>query len=127
MSRAACLAAVVAALYPVSTLHAIDPERDFSGRWILDPRASDSRIVSVPPDQTLEIAQQDNAIVCSANSLQWTYTLDGSEKAMRVGDETRNNATKWEGAALLINTIVAGARNYVIMDRWKLSQNRTVL
>ena len=127
MSRAACLAAVVAAFFPVSYLYAIDPERDFSGRWILDPRVSDARTVAVPPEQMLNVTQQDTAIICSANSLRWTYMLDGTEKAVRAGDEIRNSATKWEGAALLINTIVSGSRNYVITDRWKLSRDRTVL
>jgi len=95
MSRAACLAAVVAAFSTVSYLYAIDPERDFSGRWILDPRVSDARTVSIPPEQTLDVAQRDTDIVCTSNSLQWTYMLDGTEKAVRAADETRNSATKW--------------------------------
>lgn len=34
---------------------------------------------------------------------------------------------KWEGSALLINTLVDGPRNYTIMDRWTLSRDRTQL
>jgi hypothetical protein len=35
--------------------------------------------------------------------------------------------TKWEGNALLINTLASGSQNYVLMDRWKLSDERSVL
>jgi len=34
---------------------------------------------------------------------------------------------KWEGAALLINTLVSGTRDYTVMDRWQLSRDRSTL
>jgi type IV secretion system protein VirB10 len=34
---------------------------------------------------------------------------------------------KWEGAALLINTMVSGPQNYVVDERWRLSRDHNVL
>jgi type IV secretion system protein VirB10 len=130
MPRVALLA-VVAVLCRIS-LVAIEPDRDFSGRWILDARMSDSRMVSVAPMASLEIAQREGIIECSApapggGTARWSYRLDGSEAAAQIGNETHNSAVKWEGSALLINTLVSGPRNHVIMDRWKLSPDRAVM
>jgi type IV secretion system protein VirB10 len=68
--------------------------------------------------------QQDAAIHCSNNA---NYALDGSETRYRVGDTTKSSAVKWEGAALLINTLVSGAREYTVMDRWRLSPDHATL
>jgi type IV secretion system protein VirB10 len=38
-----------------------------------------------------------------------------------------NTAVKWEGAALLINTLVSGKRDYTVMDRWRLSRDHATL
>jgi type IV secretion system protein VirB10 len=57
----------------------------------------------------------------------WTYRLDGEDSKYRVGGEFRNSAVKWEGAALLINTLVSGPQSYTIMDRWTLSPDRNQL
>ena len=51
----------------------------------------------------------------------------GSETKYRVGDSTRSSAVKWEGAALLINTLVSGPRDYTVMDRWRLSPDHATL
>jgi type IV secretion system protein VirB10 len=34
---------------------------------------------------------------------------------------------KWEGSALLTNTIVSGVHDYTVMDRWKLSHDHSTL
>jgi type IV secretion system protein VirB10 len=76
--------------------------------------------------------QQDVAVRCSSTStdgapIQWSYLLDGTETRSRIGDETRSSIAKWEGAALLINTQVLASQDYTVMDRWKLSGDRSVL
>src|SRR5438874_2309480 len=101
-----------------SAVWAADADHDFSGRWTLDPAASRLQGLTMPADPVLTIVQQDTAIHCSINA---TYALDGSETKYKVGDTTRSSAVKWEGAALLINTLVSGPRDYTVMDRWKLS------
>jgi len=112
-------------------LLAIDPDRDFSGNWIFDGAASNARALS-SPDRSLTIATQDEMIRCSSPRLdgpavQWTYALDGSETRYRLGAETRSSQVKWEGDALLINTIVTSPQSYTIMDRWALSHDHNVL
>jgi len=75
-------------------------------------------------EPTLTIAQQEAAIHLSTNA---SYALDGSETKYRIGDSKYNSAVKWEGSALLINTLVSGPHNYTVMDRWKLSPDHATL
>jgi hypothetical protein len=112
--------------------YADDPQRDFSGKWFLDLRGSNTRALPNPAERTLTIVQQDVAVRCSATApdgaaAQWTYLLDGTETRARIGDETRSSIVKWEGAALLINTQVLGSQDYTVMDRWELSRDRALL
>lgn len=116
----------------VSPLSAIDAGKDFSGKWILDRQNSDPTSLPVAPDGTLTVFQNDAVIRCSTQTAdgrtaQWTYLLNGSESKYKIGPETRNSVVKWEGAALLINTLVSGPSDYVIMDRWRLNRDFTVL
>jgi len=128
--RFAALAAVF--LTSITPLTAIEPERDFSGKWVLDARSGNHRPSPVTRDLMLIVVEQDVAVRCETRSpdgsaLRWTYLLDGTETRFRMGDETRNSVAKWEGAALLINTLVSGRDNYTVMDRWTLSPDRAAL
>jgi type IV secretion system protein VirB10 len=114
-------ALVVAVAAPVS---AADPDRDFSGKWTLDSAASRVASLGTPIDLVLTIVQQPDSIRCSN---QANFALDGSETRYQSGDETHRTAVKWEGSALLVNTLVSGPAEYTLMDRWKLSDNRTKL
>jgi hypothetical protein len=116
----------------IAPLSAIDPERDFSGKWFFDARRSRTEALPIPSEQSLSVVQQDIAVRCSSNTaegaaVQWSYLLDGTETRSRIGDETRTSIAKWEGAALLINTQVLASQDYTVMDRWKLSGDRSVL
>jgi hypothetical protein len=116
----------------IAPLSAMDPERDFSGKWLLDARRSKTEALPVPPEQMLTVVQQDVAVRCSSNTadgaaVQWSYLLDGTETRSRIGDETRTSVAKWEGAALIVNTQVLVSQDYTVMDRWKLSGDRSVL
>ncbi len=106
---------------PVS---AANPDRDFSGKWTLDAGSSRLQALDMTVAPALTIVQQEAAIHCSTNA---NYALDGSETKYSVGDTTHSSAVKWEGAALLINTLVSGPRDYTVMDRWKLSQDHATL
>ncbi len=107
-------------------LRAADPDRDFSGKWILDPAASKAQSLD-PVDPSIAISQGEAGILCSTASAQWSYTLDGSETRKSIGEETRSSVARWEGAALMINTLVYGPQNYTVIDRWTLSGDRTTL
>lgn len=111
------------ALASAGLLHAISPERDFTGRWII---TSGFRL-SVPFEDLLAIEQNDTEIRVASGVARWTYALNGTERKVQVGGDTRNSVVKWEGAALLINTIVTGGHDYVVMDRWELSRDRANL
>src|ERR1039457_4295930 len=107
-----------------TTLSAADPDRDFSGKWTLDTGSSRVQSPDIPAEPVLTIVQQETAIHCSSNA---SYALDGKETKYRVGGSTYSSAVKWEGNALLINTLVTGPRDYAVMDRWKLSRDHATL
>ena len=44
-----------------------------------------------------------------------------------MGDSTTNTVTKWEGAALLVNTLVSGPQSYTVMERWTRSRDGNTL
>ena len=105
-------------------LSAADPDRDFSGRWTLDAGSSHFQGLDAPVEPAFTIVQQDAAIHSSTNA---SYALDGAETKYRFGETLCSSAMKWEGAALLINTLVSGPRNYTVMDRWRLSRDHMTL
>ena len=126
MRRSFLVTALLVALCLTISLRASDPGRDFSGKWVLDPAASDIGLLG-PVETSLAVSQGDAGILCSTGPVRWSYALDGSETRKRIGEESWNSVTKWEGAALLVNTLVSGPRDYTVMDRWMLSRDRSTL
>jgi hypothetical protein len=124
MSRGTGFLLFAVSLFPL----AAQPERDFSGNWVLDRSAS--RLEGLPADAvpaTLAVVQERAAIRCTAPGGAWSYLLDGSETRRKAGSETYSSVVKWEGAALLVNTLVSGPQNYTVMDRWRLGSDRATL
>jgi type IV secretion system protein VirB10 len=115
----------------VTPLFAIEADRDFSGSWILVEARSDWRALGAESEPFLTVVQDEGSIRCQTAiggaDVSWTYPLDGGNGRYRAGAEQRNSAVKWEGAALLVNTLVSGPENYTVMDRWELSANRATL
>ena len=131
-SVAPAVAAALLLLCGPGGLSATNPDRDFSGSWVLDTAKSSAQGGSFPEGRLFTIVQQDNAIQCSVTGvgnlpIKWSYALDRSETRYKMGAETRDSVAKWEGDALLINTLVSGPQNYTVMDRWKLSRDHTAL
>jgi type IV secretion system protein VirB10 len=115
----------------IGEIQAADPDSDFSGTWVLDT-SSNAASLGVAPDPVLTLVQQDTEIQCSAtpesgSPKRWSYSLAGKETKYRMGDSSGSSVTKWEGAALLINTLVSGPQNYTVMDRWRLSRDHATL
>lgn len=109
-----------------------DPDRDFSGVWLLDEQRSDVRPLPAPPGALLTISEQGLAMRCTeadkdGTSRDWIYHTDGTASKYPVRDAEMSSMTKWEGTGLLINTIVSGPQSYVIDDRWKLSHDHNTL
>jgi hypothetical protein len=132
MLRVTLPAAAIVALASIAPLAAVDADRDFSGRWM--PDLASSNVRQLPPaeaDGVLVIVQREMSLACSIESggvpAKWSFTADGNESKYAFGAETRSTIAKWEGAALLINTLVSGPSNYTLMDRWTLSRERSAL
>lgn len=125
------ISCVLLACSAVTSLPAAAPEQDFSGSWILVYERSNTRNLGAEPESVLTVTQDDARLRCSAaidgDNMSWSYNLGGGESRYRFGREERNSVVKWEGAALLVNTLVSGAQNYTVMDRWRLSADRALL
>lgn len=126
------LAGVLTAVAMVaSPTFAAQSDRDFTGKWIYHAAGSRPGDLTVLPEPYFQVQQTDAAVRVASEiagaPAQWHYALDGAETKYKAGAETRNSAVKWEGAALLINTLVSGSRNYVIMDRWRLAADPDTL
>jgi hypothetical protein len=126
MRRRPSLTVLIVALATAFLLRAADPPRDFSGKWVLDPSASDTASLG-QVETTLNVSQGAAGILCSSGQAEWSYALDGSETRKLIGEESRSSVTKWEGAALLINTQISGPGHYTVMDRWELSRSHNTL
>jgi hypothetical protein len=114
------------ALALVGSFAASGADRDFSGNWILVEERSRVRGMS-EPEPFLKVTQDAAAIRCSTADYSWLYFLDGKDSKYSIAGESRNSKVKWEGAALLVNTLVSGASNYTLMDRWQLSPDGNLL
>ena len=106
---------------------AADSDRDFSGKWVLNQDHSDLSNLTGDIYPVLVVDAHSGiritASTSDGKSLQWTYRLDGEESKYKLAGESRNSAVKWEGSALLVNTLVDGPRSYTVMDRWTLSRD----
>jgi len=113
-------------LLPLGLLAGVD-DREFSGNWILDEEQSNLRGLPDSPGARLTVRQEGSSFRCSDGSSAWSFRADGSESTYKIKDSNMSSEAKWEGPALLINTLVSGAQNYVAEDRWELSRNKSVL
>src|SRR5262249_45552777 len=91
------LAQLLLALAALLPLHAADSDRDFSGRWVLDPGSA------VPAERLLTVVQNPSTIRCyssgsDGSQIEWSYALNGDESRYAFGEESRNSVAKWEGA-----------------------------
>jgi hypothetical protein len=127
------LAGVLALL--VFSLHAAatDSDRDFSGVWVLDEQHSDFRALPAAPGALLTVTQEGSTLRWAESDKDgksagaWIYHTDANVSKYRIREAGMSSQSKWEGLALLVNTIVTGPQNYVVMDRWRLSRDHSVL
>ena len=98
-------------------------DRDFSGTWALDQQHSKPGGLPVAPGPLLKVSRQGNVMHCAESGVSWSFRTDGTESKYQVRDSTMSTEAKWEGPALLINTLVEGPRQYVVEDRWEVSSD----
>jgi len=112
---------------------AADP--DFSGTWTLNESRSEQHRLPVVPWKTITVEHKDTQVRCvpvetasdPKRAAMMKFVTTGKEVAHPLGDASGKSIAKWEGSALLINTLVSGPRSYTQMDRWKLSRDGLVL
>lgn len=102
-------------------------DRDYSGNWTLDQQKSDMRGLPANPGPVLSVNLQGSAFHCSESGATWSFRADGTASDYQIGGASMSTEAKWEGAALLINTLVSGRQSYVIEDRWEMSRDQTTL
>ena len=122
------------ATFALSFVALSQAERGFNGLWKFNAAKSEMQGLPAPPDRFLRIEQSATTLTWSASlqessevTTKWSYSLDGKPQKRQVGDSTTNTVTKWEGAALLVNTIVSGPQNYTVMERWSRSRDGNTL
>jgi len=100
---------------------------NFSGTWKLNPERSELRNLPVPAEPVLSVQQSSATLTVSGSSQSILYPLDGRSEKRSAGEFTTNTMTKWEGSALLVNTLVSGPQNYTVMERWSRSRSGNTL
>ncbi len=122
------MARIVPAVLSLFVLASLARGQDFSGNWRLKSQHAEAGTLPEPAAAVIEIEQRGQSIRCAAGSARWSFTTDGKEVRSSIGRRSLNTVAKWEGSALLINTIVNDpGRNYTQMDRWTVSRDRRVL
>ena len=102
-------------------------DRDFSGAWNLDQKASNIQTRFDLPVEKLSINQDAYSMTVSAGGATIVYPIGATPKKSQANGLTFNVATKWEGSALLANVIVGGAAEYTLSERWSKSRDGGVL
>jgi hypothetical protein len=106
------------------------PNADFSGEWRLNPSRSGISTQSPQPELFLHIDQSAASVTVHGrmrpdeeDPAVYVYPLDGRTEKSR----SRSTQIKWEGAAMLANSLVSGPSNYTIMERWTRSADGATL
>jgi hypothetical protein len=120
-----------------SMAFAADP--DFSGTWTLNEGRSQQLRLPEALWKRIKVEHKDTEVRCAPiepaseqkktpGKMQMSFVTTGKETAHPLGESTGKSIAKWEGSALLINTVVESPlRSYTQMDRWKLSRDGKVL
>lgn len=119
-------AAAAIILLATTSTAAAQAERDFSGTWKLDRERSSNVEGTFVNAQTSFRAEQSASSLILTGDPEGTvsvYPLDRRSQKYRTGNLQENTATKWEGGALLVNTIVSGPEDFSIAERWSRSRD----
>jgi len=100
-------------------------DRDFHGSWKLNRQQSDFHaLLPARPADALEIEENGPKLRCRIDGArEELYLTNRKETTNKIGTATAKSILKWEGAALLFDTLVDGGTEqdrYTLMDRWKL-------
>lgn len=91
----------------------------FAGDWIFVPGESERAWLPHPPAERMRI----DVAAGKVRAAGVVFTTDGRPTSVSLAGSSYSTAAKWEGAALIINSIVNGAHQYIQADRWRLSRD----
>jgi len=109
------------------------PGVDFSGTWRLNESRSEIRALPIRPAPELRVEEKNGTVQCEAiapgqPAHPCSFATDGREIRSKGHDWTVSTKAKWEGSALLLNSIRMTAKHqHTEMDRWKLSRDGKTL
>jgi type IV secretion system protein VirB10 len=107
---------------------ALAAEPDFSGSWTLNRQRSTLGRLPAPPAPLLQIEHRGGTLRCVETPVVWSAAFNGKPAKGKSGGIVMSTVLKWEGSALLVNTLVSGAHgDYTQMDRWQLSRDGATL
>ena len=115
----------LAALFFAAGIASAQMERDFSGSWRLNRSKSE---IHDPAEPLLQVQQSGTSLLITAGERKFEYPLDSNTVRTRTPEGLHSTAAKWEGSALMVNTLVSSAAsNYTIMERWRRSRDGSTL
>lgn len=110
-----------------SLMLAASDDRNFAGNWTLDAARSEIRSLPYAPEPSLRIEQDAAKLHLIAGSTQRTYLLTGETSKQTVGATGLSTQTKWEGAALVLNSLSTSGRQFSLNERWRLGRDGNML
>lgn len=120
-------------VFAVWAAAAADP--DFTGEWKLDKERSTIRTLPTTPCEMMKIEHKEGKLIstgifppCSKPHPP-LFAAERKETRASSGDTETSTVLKWEGDALLFNTIVNGRHGtiHTQMDRWRVSRDGRTL
>src|SRR3712207_3936347 len=101
------------------TVIAADPP--FTGKWQLDEGKSELRGLPEKPPSSLTLDLQGSAMACEDAVGKCSFTIDRKESRVQDAEGSRSRVAKWEGDAIILNTIVLkrGGQHSEV-DRWSV-------
>lgn len=124
-----CFVAVIIGAFAVAHAALAQSDPGFAGTWRLNTARSEIGALPSPPEQVLKVEQSGVELTISAGAFEnavvaaAVYPLDGKSRQRQTGNSSIRTTAKWEGAALLVNRVASGPRNYSILERWRRSRD----
>ncbi|MBL8214380.1 MAG: hypothetical protein JNK87_26905 [Bryobacterales bacterium] len=102
-------------------------DRNFAGSWTLDAARSEIRSLPYAPAPSLRIEQDAAKLQLIAGNTQQIYLLTGETSKQTFGATGLSTQTKWEGAALVLNSLSTTGRQFSLNERWRLGRDGNTL
>lgn len=102
-------------------------ECEFAGAWVLDTGKSEIRQLPFPEEPDMKVTCTNKALTIVSAHGSRTYATDGQPSTQSVGALRFSSRTKWEGSALLLNSLSTTGRQFTLADRWRMVRGGNAL